>query len=1429
MLNALKGSTNRLATWLVLLCCLFVSAMAHAAIPASERAVLLALYASTNGAGWTNKTGWGGAAGTECSWYGVSCNANGSNVTSIGLFGNQSGTTYTGNNLTGSLPDISRLTALQTFYVNNNHLTGPLPSLSGLTALQQFGAWSNQLTGTIPQLSGLTALQNFDVDSNQLTGPIPSLSGLTTLQQFGVWGNQLTGAIPQLSGLTALQTFSVGNNQLTGPIPSLSGLTALKTFSANDNQLTGSIPSLSGLTALQWFVVPRNQLTGIIPSLSGLTALQIFSVRNNQLSGPVPAPSASLPAFSVTANVGAYLCNNNLTSSGNAAIDAAWTTASGSNWLACQNTVAMTTSYQDLWYNPSEPGWGMSLTQHNSTIFVALYAYDAAGLPTWYVMSNCPLLVNSCTGDIYKVTGGTPPDVSWNGSNKTVSSAGAGTLTFTDSNNGTFKFTLNGITGSKNITRQLFGPVAAKPSVDYTDLWWNSNESGWGVSITQQYGTIFVAWYTYDATGKAVWYVASSCPIVGSGCTGDAYDVTGGTAVTAAWNGTNKAVTKVGSVTFAFSDANNGTMSYSINGVTGNRAITRQPFGDVSAANLTTINTAVSMDSSVPQALISKIANIISPAASVVLATTTASATNIAIPSTASGGESMIYAVDASNKILMAALAGSSTTQMSADSTALALTRTLLGVLPSTLTPAQINAAIRATAEYPNLVSQITASFNTGASPTDSIAVFKSLNTVILQIPPANFAKSIIKAANLATPTVATPLPYYLLSPTDTAYQSVYVTSASVTQEKNVNVVNNMSIAWSVASADTSGNTLCSSGVTPTSKNPDCSVLLTSPGVFKQLANLAILNADWATSTAVADNGDAFNLTLEQTPTSKAANLIKVVTDTVQAAITFGTAGTAGALVGNCTNSVVSALLPEDKIAVIVLDPSLSSINNYLASLTNPIGLAGAIAGCAPNNPFKTTANIASFMGATFEMIKDMGNLAVNMANSTALSAANIANLAAEAGFMGRYWNYQKKAVGICEGKDLSGASVITNCATQFQFSPSPVTLAPRSSTTPTIFALDSAGKATLLPPDLTYELLTVSPGVITLDPKTGAVSASQLPAGVQTASGTVNVTDKSTGVTGSYSVTVNAASTSVGNIIQGGLTWSPNRNIVKNWADANAYCMGQGERLPTKDELISLALSNVWASLDSQSAALWSSDFTWSSTPVGTVGHNAVSVAVGMASTYSNNYTAYVTCVRLAAAGGNITQDGLTWSPNGNVIKTWADANAYCAGQGGRLPTTDELVSLYHSGVLNTAQGWMLGITWASAPYFAEPGSHYIVSLDTGTVNRNVDTGTGFVTCVPAAGNIQQGGLTWSPNGNVIKSWTDANTYCVGQGWRLPTKDELINLYNSGILKTAPEWVLDNTWSSTLWALGYYYVNLGNLNIGYDTASGGYYVTCVH
>ena len=49
--------------------------VSYAQVPQIERDALVALYNFTGGANWTDNTGWLGAVGTECTWFGVRCYA----------------------------------------------------------------------------------------------------------------------------------------------------------------------------------------------------------------------------------------------------------------------------------------------------------------------------------------------------------------------------------------------------------------------------------------------------------------------------------------------------------------------------------------------------------------------------------------------------------------------------------------------------------------------------------------------------------------------------------------------------------------------------------------------------------------------------------------------------------------------------------------------------------------------------------------------------------------------------------------------------------------------------------------------------------------------------------------------------------------------------------------------------------------------------------------------------------------------------------------------------------------------------------------------------------------------------------------------------------------------------------------------------------
>ncbi len=114
-------------------------------------------------------------------------------------------------------------------------------------------------------------------------------------------------------------------------------------------------------------------------------------------------------------------------------------------------------------------------------------------------------------------------------------------------------------------------------------LWWNPNESGWGIDFVQRRNILFAAWFTYDTSGKPKWYVASDCemptPMASSGrCTGKLYEVAGPPFLGVPFDASRVHVNEVGTLQVDFADANNATMTYTVNGTSRTVAITRQLF-----------------------------------------------------------------------------------------------------------------------------------------------------------------------------------------------------------------------------------------------------------------------------------------------------------------------------------------------------------------------------------------------------------------------------------------------------------------------------------------------------------------------------------------------------------------------------------------------------------------------------------------------------------------------------------------------------------------------------------------------------------------------------------------------------------------------------------------------------------------------------------
>ncbi|MCA1791476.1 MAG: putative Ig domain-containing protein, partial [Thioalkalivibrio sp.] len=253
----------------MLACVLFGASLAHATVSPAERAALVDLYNSTNGAAWTRNTNW--LSADECTWYGVTC---------------------------GPAVPTGQPTVVD-IYLQANNLVGPLPaSLGNLTNLENLAMAGNRLSGTIPSgLGALTRLRELYLNQNELTGSIPpELQNLINLEALDLWINQLSGSIPpELGKLTSLRYLWLQGNRLTGPIPpELGALPYLIELYLHDNQLSGSIPPEVASMSLWGLTLSRNQLSGSMPA-EWNAGWNTLLLSGNQLSGSIPPSLANLP------------------------------------------------------------------------------------------------------------------------------------------------------------------------------------------------------------------------------------------------------------------------------------------------------------------------------------------------------------------------------------------------------------------------------------------------------------------------------------------------------------------------------------------------------------------------------------------------------------------------------------------------------------------------------------------------------------------------------------------------------------------------------------------------------------------------------------------------------------------------------------------------------------------------------------------------------------------------------------------------------------------------------------------------------------------------------------------------------------------------------------------------------------------------------
>lgn len=109
-------------------------------------------------------------------------------------------------------------------------------------------------------------------------------------------------------------------------------------------------------------------------------------------------------------------------------------------------------------------------------------------------------------------------------------------------------------------------------------VWWNPDESGWGLFVVDQGNAMGSVWFTHDSDGEPVWFLAPTTPQADGSQRGSLHRFTGVPLAQIQGQASDPG-TVIGETRMQFSGANALSFSYTVNGQTRTRELKRFDFG----------------------------------------------------------------------------------------------------------------------------------------------------------------------------------------------------------------------------------------------------------------------------------------------------------------------------------------------------------------------------------------------------------------------------------------------------------------------------------------------------------------------------------------------------------------------------------------------------------------------------------------------------------------------------------------------------------------------------------------------------------------------------------------------------------------------------------------------------------------------------------
>lgn len=156
--------------------------------------------------------------------------------------------------------------------------------------------------------------------------------------------------------------------------------------------------------------------------------------------------------------------------------------------------------WQGLWYNPDRSGHGIDLQALGGALFATWFTYNDDGSPTWYQASG-PFSGENWTGDLKRFE--------WQPATQSASgiTVGSMSLSFAGQARAQFDWEIEGESGSEPFQRLEF--ASGRTPLNYLGIWFDPDESGWGLTVDTIAESVVAIAFFYDADNQPRWSFGS--------------------------------------------------------------------------------------------------------------------------------------------------------------------------------------------------------------------------------------------------------------------------------------------------------------------------------------------------------------------------------------------------------------------------------------------------------------------------------------------------------------------------------------------------------------------------------------------------------------------------------------------------------------------------------------------------------------------------------------------------------------------------------------------------------------------------------------------------------------------------------------------------------------------------------------------------------